>query len=95
MKTVPIDISLEPFADLRGTVFSALQFAVYTNPDNIYLVGIDCSSGNIYNNSNDNYKYQMEGWEMMKKALKNMGAYDKIISINPVGLKGLFNDIYL
>ena len=94
MKEVPIDISIEPVADLRGTVFSVLQFAVYTDPDNIFLVGIDCSSGNVYNKNSDDYKYQFEGWEIMKKALVDMGAYDKVISINPVGLKGYFQDKY-
>lgn len=95
MKSVPIDISLEPFADLRGTVFSALQFAVYTNPHNIYLVGIDCSSSNnVYNTNDDDYRYQLEGWKIMKNALIELGAYDRITSINPVGLKGFFNDMY-
>ena len=94
LKTVPVDISIEPFADLMGTVFSALQFAVYTNPDNIYLVGIDCSQGNVFNGNNDNYRYQFEGWEIMKDALIYMGSYDNVTSINPVGLKGFFNDLY-
>ena len=94
MKEVPFDISIEPLADLRGTVFSVLQFAVYTNPRNIYLVGIDCSQGNVYNNNSDNYKYQFEGWEIIKKALIDLGSYDKVISVNPVGLKGYFKDIY-
>lgn len=95
MKSVPIDISLEPFADLRGTVFSALQFAVYTNPENIYLVGIDCSSSNnVYNSNDDDYRYQFEGWEIMKQALIEMSSYDKVTSINPVGLKGFFKDSY-
>ena len=94
LKTVPVDISIEPFADLMGTVFSALQFAVYTNPDNIYLVGIDCSQGNAFNGHNDNYSYQLEGWKIMKEALIYMDSYDKVTSINPVGLKGVFNDLY-
>ena len=94
MKDVPVDISLEPFADLCGTVFSALQFAVYTNPDKIYLVGIDCSSGNVYNNNHDDYRYQFKSWDIMKQALKNMEAYEKVTSINPVGLKGYFRDLY-
>ena len=91
-KEIPVDISLEPFADLMGTVFSVLQFAVYTNPDRILLVGIDCNSeANIYNNGdNETYEYQLRGWEMMKEHLIKIGSYEKVFSINPVGLKGTF-----
>ena len=95
MEPLPYDISIEPVADLRGTVFSAIQFAVYTNPDHIYLVGFDCSQGNIYN-KDDKYKYdyQLAGWKMLKQSLNNMGALSKIVVINPVGLKGTFNEVF-
>lgn len=93
MKGVPSDITLEPFADLRGTVFSALQFAVYTNPKKIYLVGIDCSSEkNVYNSNDDDYRYQLEGWKIMKKSLADMEMIERVVSINPVGLKNMFKD---
>ena len=94
MKTVPIDITLEPFADLKGTAFSALQFAIYTDPQRIFLVGMDCDNRrNVYNKNEDDYRYQFEGWEKMKIAMTDMGVCDRVYSINPVGLKGMFKDI--
>lgn len=94
LRPLPYDISIEPFADLQGTVFSAIQFAIYTNPEHIFLVGFDCSAGNIYNkNTSDQYQYQLKGWKILKESLEKMGVVDKIISINPVGLKGMFQDV--
>ena len=34
-----VDLETEPFGDFGGSVFTALQFLLYTNPKRIYLVG--------------------------------------------------------
>lgn len=94
MGQIPYDISVEPFSDLKGTVFSALQFAFYTNPKNIFLVGFDCSTMNVYNNRDEDYFYQFKSWEIIAEFTKRIGLYDRISSINPVNLKGIFRDIY-
>lgn len=94
LKDVPYDVSIEPFADLMGTVFSAVQFALYTNPDHIFLVGMDCSQGNENNRTKDRYGYQIKGWKAIRKSVVARGLYDKLVSINPIGLKGFFTDIY-
>ena len=94
LKEVPLDITLEPFADLRGTVFSVIQFALYTNPQNIFLVGIDNTYGNLYNDVANDYKHQDEGWKVIKNHLIDIGELDKITSINPVKLEGVFKDIF-
>jgi len=94
MQEIPKNISTAPFADLQGTVFSAVQWALYTNPDHIYLVGFDCGNGNLYHGYNDNYDYQIQSWHRISEYLKVMRKNDCVISINPVGLKGLFKDIY-
>ena len=36
------NLNQQPIADLKGTVFSALQFAIYAGAKEIYLVGCDC-----------------------------------------------------
>ena len=96
MGTFPLDISVQPFADLRGTVFSALQFALYTNPRAIKLVGFDCGNGHAFKKDNKtNFDYQLQSWMVVKQYLLSEFPMLKIISINPVGLKGLFLDEYL
>lgn len=86
------DIANEPFGDFQSTVFSALQFALYTHPKKIYLVGCDCSQGYFYKSPvpfshSDNVK---KGWMLFKKFKDEIYPDVEIISINPVGLKGLF-----
>ena len=42
-------LEVEPIGDWGGCIFSALQFALYTTPNKIYLVGCDCSNlGHFY-----------------------------------------------
>lgn len=91
------DLSREPIGDFFGTPFSAMQFILYANPKKIYLVGCDCSNGYAYNNR-DNYipvTGQKTIWiEQVKPYIENYFKDTEIISINPVGLKGLFKDLY-
>lgn len=95
MQEIPKNISVSPFADLMGTAFSAVQFALYTNPRHIYLIGFDCGSGNIYHNDDtSNYDYQINSWHRIKGYEEELGRDGCIVSVNPVGLKGLFKDIY-
>ena len=75
-------------------MFSAVQFALFTNPDHIYLVGFDCSEGNTYNKSSNSYNYQLEGWHKIKDHIQLLKKDNLLISVNPIGLKGLFNEVY-
>lgn len=92
------DIAYEPFADYNSTVFSALQFALYTNPKRIYLVGCDCTSGYFYNTNDSNNSSKstllINKWKTCKRIKDKFYPDTEIISINPVGLKGFFKDIY-
>ncbi len=94
MGNIPLDITVEPLADLCGTVFSALQFAMLTNPRHIYLIGFDCSEGNSFKTNNESYYYQLEGWKKIKEFVSSYKQQDIVISINPIGLKGMFVDRY-
>lgn len=58
--------------------FEAMQFILYTGAKEVYLVGHDCNDGRYINK-----------WKMIKRFI---GDRCKIISINPVGLSGLFID---
>ncbi|MCI6716290.1 MAG: glycosyltransferase [Mollicutes bacterium] len=91
----PYDISTEPFGEFKSTIFSALQFALYTHPKKIYIVGCDCNNGYFYEATNHHkYPHLIEQWKKVQKHISEMYPDIKIISINPVGLKGLFHDVY-
>ena len=89
------DISVEPFGEFKSTIFSALQFALYTHPKRIYLAGCDCSSNYFYGEDDiHKYPYLISEWMKMKKIISEIFPDIEVISINPVGLKGMFKDIY-
>lgn len=75
--------------------FPAIQFALWTNPKTIYLVGCDCSSGHYDGSgSESNLEYLIEPWKKLKKFRDIWYPLTKIVSVNPVGLKGIFEDLY-
>lgn len=102
-----LDIDTEPLGNFCTVSLQALQFILYTNPKRIYLVGIDCTvatqghfTGATYDNSlrNESAKKNDENAVKYYKQLKRFAEIyypdTEIISINPVGLKGMFKDEY-
>lgn len=84
-----------PLMDFGSIAFSAMHFALYTNPKKIYIVGADCSSGYFDGkNSGQDMSYLVEGWKKIKQFAKTYYPDTELISINPVGLKGVFKDVY-
>lgn len=92
------DICFHPTADFQSTVFSALHFALFTYPKELYLVGCDTSTiGHFYDKDTPsllNTAFMKIGYSKMKALAEVYYPETKIISVNPVGLKGLFEDIY-
>ncbi|MDD6157382.1 MAG: hypothetical protein PUB52_10250 [Lachnospiraceae bacterium] len=96
------DICHHPLMNCFSVAFSALQFAIFTNPAELYLIGCDCSStGYFYDKSKstsimDKHLHDMyEGYVRFKEFATKMYPDTRIISINPVGLKGIFEDRYI
>ena len=95
------DLTTQPLI-CHGTVaLTALQFLLWTNPKQIYLVGCDVSMGGHFNNKMgaqqihiSGLKVWHKGWEKFKKFAEEYYPETQIISINPVGLFGLFEDYY-
>jgi hypothetical protein len=91
------DIATSPFGDAFSVVFPAMQFILWTNPKKIYLVGCDCAGTNYFCGNEqtvmalDNLS---NGWQEMKKFVNRHYPDTEIISVNPIGLKGIFNDLY-
>ena len=95
----PFDLSYTPFSDIGGTALSAMQFALYTNPRKIYLIGCDCSNNGHFhveaqNGNGPKFKSFIRWWRYLKKYLQDYNYRTEIISVNPVGLKGMFKDVY-
>lgn len=91
--TFSTHLECDPVPGASGVAFAALQFILHTHPSKIYLVGCDCSSGFFYksNVTFDNSPMIRE-WKECKKFMDEMYPDIKVISLNPVGLKGLFQD---
>lgn len=89
------DISTWGLVDYGSVTFPALHFAFYTNPKRIYLVGCDCSSGYFDNEKETNdCSFLVEGYQKFKQFRDVYYPETEIISVNPVGLKGIFKDVY-
>lgn len=93
------DITSYPFKNGGSIAFHALQFALWTHPKQILLVGCDCSMNGYYNKNIQQaawagYQETLKSYPMIKKFAQIYYPDIEIISVNPVGLKGLFRDVY-
>ena len=94
---IHLNIEHYPLMGFYSIAFQALHFAVYTNPRRIYLVGCDCSNAGYFDGSSQlfaNPPKWVTGYKKMKAFVERFYPETEIISINPVGLKGLFHDVY-
>ena len=98
----PLDICTQPLFGGNSTVFPAMQFALYTRPRKIYIVGCDCSADGHFFTDNihggtfyaEAYVRLAESWKLLKAFASEVYPDTQIVSVNPVGLKGLFEDFY-
>jgi hypothetical protein len=83
-------------------VFPALQFALYTHPKRIYLVGNDGAVDNkveyfdgqsVGKEVACNLETIFNSWKIMKNYMGHYYPDIEIVSINPIMLKGFFQDI--
>jgi FkbM family methyltransferase len=80
-------------------VFSMAMFALYTGVNKLYIVGCDCTEGYFFNQKYDGehfHQYQdyIDRWKSFKIYVNTYYPDVEIISINPVGLTGMFKDVY-
>lgn len=94
----PLDLSVSPFKSYGTTLYMVFQFALWTHPDKIYIVGADCSKGyaNKLNMAQSDYdhSWMIRPWRKLAEFSKMNYPDIEIISINPVGLRGIFKDEY-
>ena len=94
----PRDIAYAPLATSSNVAGSAIQFALYTNPKRIYIVGCDCTSGYFDKQNKEviTKNDYIEAWTHLKHFADTYYPETEIVSVNPVGLKGLFDkDFYM
>lgn len=91
-----------PLISYGSIIFQAIHFALFTRPKKLLLIGCDCSTSGHFN---DNMPYDtfvsqveiprwIEGYKSIKKFVALHYPDVEIISINPIGLKGVFRDVY-
>lgn len=91
------NIASRPLPDFTSVVFSAFMFALWTMPKRIFLVGCDCSMGHA---SSVKASHQcdcsplVKNWKILKSFADRFYPDVEIISINPIGLRELFKDVY-
>lgn len=90
------DITSLPLQCFGSVVFAAIQFIFWTNPKRIYLVGCDCSESGHFNQKNNTLDLRRVklGYLKVKEFRDIYYPKTEIISINPIGLNGIFKDIY-
>ncbi|MDR2133392.1 MAG: hypothetical protein LBP30_08675 [Clostridiales Family XIII bacterium] len=105
-ETIYPDIRFHPLMCFFSIVFPAMHFALFTNPRRIYLVGCDLIAEGKYKHFDgtevraeewllNNYEFiKNTAWPKVKEFATRCYPDTEIVSVNPVGLKGLFRDIY-
>lgn len=92
------DISHFPLFSAGSITINALHFLIYTQPRRIYLVGCDtCNNGYYDKNvtqSPGNYDMIFHGYLKLKEMCNIFYPNVEIVSVNPVGLKGVFREVY-
>ena len=91
-------IEVFPLADFGTVVHHALHFALYTHPKRIFLLGCDTSNEGYHKNYIQTKPLDVErlvgGYKKFKDYIESYYPDIELISINPVGLKGIFRDLY-
>jgi hypothetical protein len=95
----PNNIETNMFFNVGTIVHSAFCFALYTQPKRIYIVGCDLNDGNSYfdGNSQNLKRFSRDavcGFKKLKEFADICYPNIEIVSINPVGLKGVFYDLF-
>lgn len=88
------DICHHELANFGTAVFPALHFALWTYPKEIYLVGCDTTDEDEASVEMSQMQLVKVGYARMKIFARQNYPKTEIISVNPVGLKNLFTDIF-
>ncbi|MBT0759438.1 glycosyltransferase [Campylobacter lari] len=97
-ETIYNDIEILPLFDSWTITHPAMHFALFTNPKRIFLIGCDTANNGYFGGKDKpdkiNVNKLIDGYKKIKTYQEIFYPNTEIISINPVGLKGLFKDLY-
>ena len=97
------DIDKMAIGGMPNIALQAMQIILFTHPDQIYLAGCDATTGHFVNpKRSTEVSKEMElcvagansKWVELKRFVEIFYPSVRIASINPVGLKGIFEDIF-
>lgn len=95
------NIEYYPLMSFDSIIFQAIHFALYTRPKKLMLVGCDCAATGHYDGlptaafvEQVSIPQWRAGYRNVKKFVSLHYPDLEIISVNPVGLKGMFHDVY-
>lgn len=98
------DITTQPLGNFGTIAFPAMQFLLWTNPRRIYIVGCDSAPVGHFSGEelpsnkralgDETYPRIIRQWKMFKDFAQLYYPNVEIISVNPIGLKGIFSDTY-
>lgn len=104
-----IDIDAMPIGNMPNIALQAMQIVLFSHPSKIYLVGCDATTGHFTDAGLSEKEVQkinrdtklcvsaestVSKWKELKEIAQRVYPDVEIISINPIGLKGLFHDEY-
>ena len=95
----PSSLSHSPLIVMESVVTAAMQFALWTGPRRIYLVGCDCSTDGYFSSQKSEIPQKLaarkiiHSWKLIKEFAEQVYPDTEIISINPIGLRGIFTDV--
>jgi len=95
------NIEYYPLMSFDSIVFQAIHFALYTRPKKLMLVGCDCAATGHFDGlptgpfvEQVQIPQWIEGYKNVKKFVSLHYPDLEIVSVNPVGLRGMFRDVY-
>ena len=98
------DITARPLTTYGSVAFTAMDFILWTHPKRIWLVGCDCAATGHFDAATDKFKRAAyntnavatlkKGWLFYQEFAGRHYPETEIVSVNPVGLKGVFRDVY-
>lgn len=96
------DLDAFPLVDFCTIVHPALHFALYTGAERIYLLGCDTDSSGYFDPERKQDTHMMDhltpsiklGYAVLRALQQCNWPRSRIISVNPVGLRGMFDEVW-
>lgn len=98
-KSIRTEIEYFPLATFTSIIDPALHFALYSSPEIIYLIGCDASLDGYANKNQVQYELAStekirNGHLLLRRFRDTHYPSTRIISVNPLGLRGVYEDVY-